>query len=341
MNEYERTKATIDTASEHDGTFNSSLDASTRDAGETRSPEEIEREIDATRNRMTRDIDAIGKKLKPSNLAHQAGDAISERARETGKGFLELVRDNPLPAAAVGASVAWLVSRARSDSTTTNRRDRGGWDAGGRSSQFRGRNTEFRTRFTDVGTDSESDGRLSHAKDAVSDAASNVAEKAHDLTDRAQETVTELGGKAKDWTQHATEDVGNQLQRARNTLEEKTRENPLLIAAGAAVLGVALGFLLPSTRKENELMGATRDEIADRAEATVERVKDVATEGARHVADTVKSEVQDHAPEIKNIARDIGEHVKHEAKDAATQVASEAKTTARKGGSGGMSGGTT
>ena len=50
-----------------------------------RSPEEIEREIEATRDRMSRDIDELGERLSPSNLKRQAKDAIAGKAQDIAK----------------------------------------------------------------------------------------------------------------------------------------------------------------------------------------------------------------------------------------------------------------
>ncbi|MBA2626454.1 MAG: DUF3618 domain-containing protein [Gemmatimonadales bacterium] len=338
-----RTEDDFETVTDYEGTFNatSAGEASFGTGGEPRTPEEIEREIEATRSRMTRDIDALGNKLKPSNLAHSAGDAIATRAEKTGRGLLDLVRDNPLPAAAVGASVAWLVASSRSESGS-NRRYSGQYESGNRrTSQYRGGSSnDFRNHYDD----DQGEGRIGQAKhkvgDAVSGTANTVSEKAHDIGEKAHE----LTDRAKDWTQHAGQDVGREVGRVRQVLDRQTHENPLLVAAGAMVLGVALGFLLPGTRKENELMGSASDQVTDRAEETIDRVKDVATEGAKHVAETVKSEVQAHAPEMKEMARDIGQHVKDQAKGVATEVASEAKATVQKGknaGGTGVMGGTT
>ena len=70
-----------------------------------RSPEEIEREIEATRERMGRDIDELGERLSPSNLKRQAKDAITgkaqdiannvgESARYTGSRMMDFVYEN-------------------------------------------------------------------------------------------------------------------------------------------------------------------------------------------------------------------------------------------------------
>src|SRR3954462_10204406 len=90
-------------------------------------PEEIEREIERTRSRLSRDIDELGNKLSPHNLKQEAKTAIkdvaqgavsnvSEQARRTGYRLVEVIRENPLPVIAVGAGVTWLLTqRSRSD----------------------------------------------------------------------------------------------------------------------------------------------------------------------------------------------------------------------------------
>jgi len=90
---------------------------------ERQDPEEIEREIGQTRNRLSRDIDELGNKLSPQNLKEEAKSAIKgaaqgaasnvgEQARRTGSRLVEVIRENPLPVIAVGAGVTWLLTSA-------------------------------------------------------------------------------------------------------------------------------------------------------------------------------------------------------------------------------------
>ena len=295
-------------------------------------PADIEREIEMTRQRMTQDIDAIGNKLNPRNLAAQAKEAAQEKARRTGRGFISSIRENPLPAAAVGASVAWFWSQARSseDDWTTRGGSRYG-NAYYSSEGGAGMGSEDRWRR---GSDWEENGpgRLEQAKNAASRAAHNVADKARDLTGQAKEKASEFGSHTKDRAQHLGGAVRDRSVNARHTIERQTRENPLMVAAFAAVAGLALGMLLPGTRRENELMGGVRDDVADRAGDVVNRVKEAASEGAQQVKETVKNEVREHAPEVKQVAHDIAQQVKTTAKDSANTVAQEAKDAAKSGG---------
>ena len=69
-------------------------------------PAEIEREIEATRERMSQNIDELGERLSPANLKRQAKDAITgkaqniahnvgEQARERGFRVVDFIQENP------------------------------------------------------------------------------------------------------------------------------------------------------------------------------------------------------------------------------------------------------
>jgi ElaB/YqjD/DUF883 family membrane-anchored ribosome-binding protein len=297
-----------------------------------KSPEEIEREIEETRGRLSRDIDELGNKLSPSNLKQEAKTAIKdaaqgavsnvgEQARRTSSRLVEVIRENPLPVIAVGAGVTWLLTqRSRSDVsgdrmaryayTGPERRQGQGWQSG----------TGIKGRVG--GAVSEVKDTVSGMKDTVSEAASGVAERASELKERAGERIGDLGGQAR-W----------QTQRIKTNLEHAAEENPLALAIGAAVVGVALGLLLPGTHREDEMMGSTRDQLVDRAEETVERAKDAAVEAGREVKETVKSEFEQHKPELKEVVQQAGQNVKEQVKESARRVKNEATDAAKKSGS--------
>jgi ElaB/YqjD/DUF883 family membrane-anchored ribosome-binding protein len=290
---------------------------------ERQDPEEIEREIGQTRNRLSRDIDELGDKLSPQNLkeeaksaikgaAHGAVSNVGEQARRTGSRLVEVIRENPLPVIAVGAGVTWLLTQrshsevsgsrmARYAYTGPERRQGDSWQSG-----IRGR----------VG------GAVSGVKDSVSEAASSVAERAGQFKERAGERIGDLGSEAR-----------RKTRRARTNLQHAAEENPLALAIGAAVVGLALGMLLPGTQREDELMGSSRDQLVDRAERTAERVKDAAVEAGREVKETVRTEIEVHKPEFKQAVQEAGRTVKEQVKESAKRVKKEAKDAAREAGS--------
>jgi len=73
-------------------------------------------------------------------------------------------------------------------------------------------------------------------------------------------------------------------------------DNPLLVAAGAVLMGAAVGGALPQTEKENELMGEARDQIVERAQGA-----------AREAADSVR-DVASAVQQVATRVSDPGQH---------------------------------
>ncbi|HEU4681285.1 MAG TPA: DUF3618 domain-containing protein [Gemmatimonadales bacterium] len=294
------------------------------EAGSEKSPEAIEREIEQTRNRMSRDIDELGDRLRPDNLKEEAKaaiknvaqDAVSnvgEHARRTGSRLVDAIRENPLPVIAVGAGVTWLLTKrssgdisgdrmARYAYTGPDRRQGGSWQQG----------SGIKARVGEA---------VSGVKETVSEAAGGIAGRASELASGTQERLGEFSEQAR-----------SQSRRVKTNLQQVSEENPLIVAIGAAVVGLTLGLLLPGTERENEVMGATRDRLVDRAGETAERVKEATVEAGREVKETVKAEVQERAPEIKQVVQQAGQQVKEQVKESARRVKNEAKDAAKKAG---------
>jgi ElaB/YqjD/DUF883 family membrane-anchored ribosome-binding protein len=267
--------------------------------GATVMSEEIEREIEQTRSRLSRDIDELGNKLSPHNLKEEAKSAIKdaaqgavssvgEQARRSGSRLVEVIRGNPLPVIAVGAGVTWLLTQRSGSDLSGNRMARYAYTGPDRRQGWQG----------------------------------GVKEKVGGAVSEAKETVSELGEEAR-----------RQSRRIKTNLEHAAEENPLFVAVGAAIVGLALGMLLPGTERENELMGTARDGLADRAEKTAERVKDAAVEAGRELKETVQSQIEEHKPEVKQAVKQAGQTVKDQVKESARRVKKEAKDAATESGS--------
>jgi ElaB/YqjD/DUF883 family membrane-anchored ribosome-binding protein len=289
-----------------------------------KSPEQIEREIEQTRIRLSRDIDELGNRLKPQNLkeeaktaikdaAHGAVSNVGEQARRTGSRLVEVIRENPLPVIAVGAGVTWLLTQRSRSEFSGDRMARYAY-TGPERRQGEGRQSEGGIKER-VGS------AVSGVKETVSEAATGVAGRAGELKDRAEEKVGELGSQAR-----------VQTRRIKTNLQHQAEENPLAVAIGAAVVGLALGLLLPGTQREDDLMGPARDKLVERAEQTAERAKDAAVEAGREVKETVKAEIEQHTPEVKEAMQQAGQTVKQQVKESARRVKNEVKDAAKKSG---------
>jgi ElaB/YqjD/DUF883 family membrane-anchored ribosome-binding protein/gas vesicle protein len=290
-----------------------------------RSPQEIEREIERTRERMSNNIDALGDKLSPDNLKQQAKDAIAgkaqdvvanvgDQARQTGSRVVDFITENPLPVAAVTLGAIWLF---------TMRKGSQGEVSGDRMARFAYTGPERREpngrpglgrRLMDRAKE-----RAESVRHTVGDKAQHASERAGELTHEVQERAGELKSSAKE-----------RARGARGGLERMMQENPLALAAGAALVGLALGMLLPETEPERRAMGSTRDQLADRVSNVADRVKDAAVEAGREVKDTLQEEVSAAAPGVKSTLQDAAATVKDQIKESAGRVAEEAKQEVRK-----------
>jgi hypothetical protein len=165
------------------------------EAGNGRTPEQIEREIEATRERMSRDIDELGERLSPDNLKRQAKEAITGKAHEvvsnvgagarrTGFRMMDFIQENTSLVAAMGLGAVWLIQqRNRSEIS------------GDRMARFAYTGPERRGGGGITRRIADRAGEMRHAiGDKVSDAAGSVSERAGDLAERAEE----LGRGARD-----------------------------------------------------------------------------------------------------------------------------------------------
>ena len=74
---------------------------------------EIEREIEHTRAKMTREIDEISERLRPANLARETVETVRHEARRTTANLADMMRENSLAVAAVGLGATWAEVQRR------------------------------------------------------------------------------------------------------------------------------------------------------------------------------------------------------------------------------------
>jgi ElaB/YqjD/DUF883 family membrane-anchored ribosome-binding protein len=297
-----------------------------------RSPEEIEREIEATRERMSRDIDELGDRLSPGNLKRQAKEAITgkaqdiahnvgEQARQKGFRMIDFIQENTSLVAAMGLGAVWLIQQRNRSEISGDRMARFAYTGPER------RREGLTGRIAD---------RASEMRDSVSATAGGVAERAGELTHqagelagRARERAGELGDDVRERARDLGSRAKDQTRRARGGLERLVEDNPLAVAAGVAALGLACGLLVPETEREQRLMGPARDDLAHRAEGAARRVKDAAVEAGQELRESVREEVSQRAPEVKAVIQDAVQTVGQQVKEKAGRVKEEAKQAVR------------
>jgi len=209
-----------------------------------------------------------------STAGHMASSA-GETAMDTGSSIVDLIQENPVPAALVGIGLGWLYMN-RSAGKPDYRAHSGSHYLYGpddaaqvyRSGQQSGQGS------SGIGS------MVGRATDQVSDLASSAQEHVGEMAGAVQEHVTDMAGTVMD-----------QSQRAPGQIQRLIQERPLTAAAVAASLGAAVGLWLPPTQVENQLLGKANQQVMHRAQEvasdTIEKVQDVAQE--------VKSTVSEEA----------------------------------------------
>jgi hypothetical protein len=246
----------------------------------TRSPEEVERDVEKTREKLDATVEALKSKMSPGQLLDEAMSAFG--GGSGGQMFNNLgsqIRDNPLPVALIGAGVAWLMmgsGGAGSRSESKSFQASGSEPLGGAvypESSYPVAGTTYGGATDETGGLREKAGEAAaHAKDGVAHAVGTARDKLHAAKDEAAAMASNVGRQASDYSHQAQAGVKQLLD-----------SEPLLVGAIGLTVGIALGAAFPSTPVEDKLLGETRDKVLTKgrelAEQGLEAAKEVANSG--------------------------------------------------------------
>jgi len=284
--------------------------------------EDISAGIEQTRAEMSGTIDAIQGRLSPQHLKEQVKEQVREQfqeAKETvrdatiGKAeemarnagetinearynIMETIRQNPVPAAMVGIGLGWLFMNSRNATPQYSR-------------QYAGRGRYYRqTYYPDdysgrstyesyVSRGNYSGGMLEQGQRAVGRTLNRAQETAGNVVSQAQERVGDVVGQAQETAGYIADQAQYQAQRVEDRFQQALYENPLAVGAAALALGTAIGFTLPQTRRENELLGEARDNLVERAQEVAQDTLEKARQVAGDVIDQAQTTAQEKARE--------------------------------------------
>lgn len=318
------------------------------------SSREIRHEIENTRREMDRNLDALESKLTPAQLAMEAWGLFRGGSTAGASRLWKIAKQHPGPAAVIGVGLAWLIS----ENTKSDDRAEYGYRPGYAGAYgYSGRRgyagyagtagyTEYETGY--AGDYDEGEGRIRSAlhnagdkvsgaagtaKDAVTGAASTAKDAVAGAKDRVVKGASHARERAAELSGQARERARYRARQARVGFWEAMEERPLALGAAAIALGVAAGLMIPSTRKEDELMGETRDRLMERAKEVGEEALEKGKQVATVAVDTLKEEAerQDLTPEklaekVRTVAKEATSTVKEEGKRQANDLKETAKT---------------
>ncbi|MGC2237234.1 MAG: DUF3618 domain-containing protein [Pyrinomonadaceae bacterium] len=280
------------------------LEAGSSDADTTDEPEQIKAQIEETRAQMGETIDAIQEKLSFSNISEQVSEQINS-AVETAKdavydatigkagtfmknignelsksGVVQTARDNPFPFLLIGLGVGLLAYNGFGGKRRSN---------GGNGGNVSSINKYLPSQIPGKATLKSAQEKIGGAASSVSNAASSAYGSVSGAASTAYEGVGNFAGTAY-------EKAGELGTQAREQYDYYIEENPLAVGAVALALGAAVGFSIPSTSYEGNLMGEARHNLLQKAQDTagelVDKVKQVASEAQKTIGDEVKAQTE-------------------------------------------------
>ena len=151
----------------------------------------------------------------------------------------------------------------------------------------------------------------------------NVRESVMGSADDARVAGHHAAHDLRDEASYRMDQAGNAVSNAPATAKAKTRGNPL--AAGLIALGAGwlVGSLLPSSKKEQELVAEAADRAQPHVQSAVDSTKEAAQdmkEPAKQAAESVKETAQSGAEQVKSQGQQEAGQLKGSAQDSAKNV---------------------
>lgn len=230
-----------------------------------KSPEQIEREIDAQRASIGNIVDQLESKFTPGQMIDQAWGMLQNNGSQFVTNLGTSVRNNPVPAVLTSVGLLWLMMGQNRPPVPQ---------------------PTYRS-----GPDQD---RAGEWADGLADSLGNAREHMHQTSDSLKHGYQSLKGKAA----HMGENVGAAKENLRHTMHDASdrlsqsgqamgqqfnqllKEQPLMVAAAGIAIGAMLGAALPKTATEQRYLGRT-------SAGMVDKVKKQAREGYETVRDTV------------------------------------------------------
>jgi hypothetical protein len=175
---------------------------------------------------------------------------------DTGSAVVDTIRQHPVPAALIGAGVAWLLLESRAARDAETRLLEQARSAAGRVGEaFSGLAETARSAYSEA---SES------TQQRLSGAAESVKERASALADYAGSGMSSVGSALQSGARAVGDTAYTGYERSRDAMSEAWEQHPLAVGASLLVAGVATGLLLPASVREGRIMGDAAHQVAEK-----------------------------------------------------------------------------
>jgi ElaB/YqjD/DUF883 family membrane-anchored ribosome-binding protein len=235
-------------------------------------------------------------------------DEVSYQARKIGGATWDFTRTNAVPLALVGIGAGWLLANTR-----------GSRRGGPRRPGMRSRRADYavnepygdmddRALLADNERDLWNESRslstsprqrprpraysggsaASRVASEASEAGGKLGERAERMYGQAGETIANARQKLAGGVMRGRDAVKSSLQRAGAATRDYAEDNPIALGVVTLAAGVGIGLLLPSTERENRLLGSTRDRFFGEARDTARGIGNVARETVKETSNAFR-----------------------------------------------------
>jgi len=208
------------------------MNATSQRPGASRDPEQLERNADQIRADLDRTLDALERKLSPSQLLDRSLAYLREHSGELTRSVGDTVRRNPVPIMLAVAGIGWLVA-----------------------STLRGHDSDDDT-FGDESPYADRAARQS---------------RFHDRVQAARERIDTSRAAAADKFVRAADVTRERARHTQYEVVAAIERRPILFGSLAVAIGALIAAVIPATEYEDRIVGQVRDRAVERAKQMGER----------------------------------------------------------------------
>jgi hypothetical protein len=161
-------------------------------------------------------------------------------------------------------------------------------------------------------------------KHRIGETMENVRESLHHRGERTRYRMRDMSNGARRRAQGVGRNGQYRLRQAQGGYQRLLDEQPLVLGALGLAAGLALGYALPATRREDELLGGTRDQLMYKAKETGQAYGEKAQRVAQSAMDGAKQEADN-----QNLTQQGGREAVNRMQSKVESVAESAKTAAK------------
>jgi hypothetical protein len=270
------------------------------------STEQLELEAEQTRARLANTLEEL-RGMTPGRVLDEVLDYAKDGGGDLLRGMGHQISENPVPAALIGAGLAWMMMGNKSGNGRA-RENTGPSASGGMSSAADSASQKANAFGSSAASAAQGTMQsLQGAANTVSGTASSLMDK----TAGAYEAVAEMAGRTTSSMKAAAGNLTDTAVAVEQITMAATRglfdfckDQPLVLAGLGLAIGATLGAAIPESQAEDRLMGETADQVKDKAQRLASEQMQTAKAVGQHVVDETaklaKEELTSVLGEIEN-----------------------------------------